>query len=199
MTKPILNLNFIKMKIKASIKAFLADPKKDIQAILPQLISLKKEIETIKNMPNKVEGVVKLFQVISPLQDTGGFRQTIDLLKQKNHGQLEKQLEALSVLQSHINRAGREQSGWNRTRPGESVDATKVYLGNVYGIWTLTADYWLAHQKENEKDLRPDLSRNPEKPISTWYLINDFQCGNFIQSHVEGILKQISVLQKSAA
>jgi hypothetical protein len=187
------------MKIKETVKAFFSDPKKDIQAILPQLISLKKEIEKIQNMSNKVEGVVKLFQVISPLQDARAFSKTIISLEKKDYGQLNRQITALTVLRSHINNAGRSEYGWNRTYEGEAVDATKVFLGNIYGIWTKTAAYWLQHQKENEKDFRPDISKNPEKPITTWYIINDTQCGNFIKSHTEGILKQISVLQSAAA
>ena len=186
------------MKIKETVKAFFSDPKKDIQAILPQLISLKKEIEKIQNMSNKVEGVVKLFQVISPLQDARAFSKTIISLEKKDYGQLNRQITALTVLRSHINNAGRSEYGWNRTCAGESVDASKIFLGNCYGIWTKTAAYWLQHEEENKKDFRPDVSKNPDKPVTTWHLINDCQCGDFLKSHVDGILKQIFVLQSAA-
>lgn len=169
--------------------------KKTIEKIQPQLKALEAEIKVIEAMDNKVEAIVKLFQVISPIQDAGGFSQEIfDLKKHNCNGKLNSQIEALGVLQVHFHNAGRSEYGINRTAKGEEVTAEKVYLGNVFGLWTKTAAYWLSEKSKLEKTFRPDVSRDPENPASNWYLINNYQCGSFVKSHTDGILKQIKVL-----
>jgi hypothetical protein len=170
-----------------------------INKIEPQLDELKKEIEKIDAMSNKVEAIVRLFQVISPIQDAGGFSQEIfQLQKHNKNGKLNGQIEALGVLQAHFRNAGRSEYGINRTKEGEEVTTEKVYLGNIFGLWTKTAAYWLENKSELEKSFRPDASKYPENPISNWYLINDHQCGGFVKSHTEGILEQIKVLKAAA-
>ena len=153
-------------------------------------------MKMIGAMENKVEALVGLFKVISPLQDQGGFSEELWELKRKNRrGKYDRQVEALGSLQAYIRNAGRSLYGMNRTVKGEEVTAEKVFLGNVYGLWTCTAAYWLKERPRLEKSLRHDLVRNSEEVISDWYLINDYQCGNFLRMHVEGILEQIQILK----
>jgi hypothetical protein len=166
--------------------------------IQPRIQELEKEIQSIERMENKVEAIVRLFQVISPIQDAGGFSQEIFELRKRDNGKFCQEIEALAVMQKHFSNAGRSEFGINRTKKGEEVNADKVYLGDIFGIWTKTADYWLAKKEELKKDLRPDVSVNPENPISTWYLINDHQCGSFVKSHTDGILEQIAILKAVA-
>lgn len=165
-----------------------------LQKIQPQLNSLEKSLTEIQDTSNKVEAIVKLFQVISPIQDAGGFSVLISKLQKKNRKKFATKLQALLILQKHFENAGRCKSGFNRTKTGEEVTSDKVYLGDVYGIWTKSASYWLNHQQEFEQDFREDLSKDQAKPVSTWYCING-QAGIFVRSHVEGILEQISVLK----
>lgn len=169
---------------------------KTIEKIQPQLQSLEAEIKKIEEMENKVEAIVKLFQVISPIHDAGGFSQEIfKLTKHNRSGKLDATIEALKILQSHFRNAGRSEYGMNRTAKGEAVTTEKVFLGNVFGLWTKTAAYWLSEKSKLEQFLRPDVSKNPDQPVSTWYLINDYQCGGFVKSHTDGILKNIKVLK----
>ena len=170
--------------------------KKTIERIQPQLKALEAEMKVIEAMDNKVEAIVKLFQVISPIQDAGGFSQEIFNLKKHNRsGKFNSQIEALGVLQAHFHKAGRSEYGMNRTAKGEEVTTEKVFLGNVFGLWTKTAAYWLGEKSKLEKTFRPDVSKDPENPASNWYLINDYQCGGFVKSHTDGILEQIKVLK----
>jgi hypothetical protein len=188
-------------KLIARIKAFFVNPKNDVKSILPQIEALKKDMERIQLMPNKVEAIIELFRVISPLQDKGGFEQTIFKLQAKNYGQIDQAINALNTLQTHFRNAGRCESGLNRTKPGEQVHASNVYLGDVWGIWTKPAAYWLQNQEKLE---RQDSGAPPKEGcerefISTWYCINDYQAGSFVRSHVDGILEQIGILKKSFA
>lgn len=167
-----------------------------LDGLQPKLQDLEIEMKMIGTMENKVEALVELFKVISPLQDRGGFSEELWELKRKNRrGKYDRQVEALGSLQAYIRNAGRSLCGMNRTVKGEEVTAEKVFLGNVYGLWTCTAAYWLKERPRLEKSLRHDLVRNSEEVISDWYLINDYQCGNFLRMHVEGILEQIQILK----
>lgn len=183
------------MKKVNVVLGFFFKSKKVVANLKPKLKKLEKEVNAIDTMDNKVEAIVRLFQVLSPLHDEDGFNQEITLLSKYASRKMRKQINALQILQMHVRHAGRCEFGMNRTQKGETVTPDKVYLGNLYGLWTKTADYWLSEKNRLENELRPDLSRNPERPVSTWYLINDCQCGTFVKSHTEGILEQLKILK----
>lgn len=173
--------------------------KKTLKRIQPRILNLEQEIRTIGAMENKVEAIVRLFQIISPLEDEGGFNKEIGALKKRNwRGRFNTQIQALEVLQRHITNAGRDLYGLNRTVKGEEITPEKVFLGDVFGLWTKPAAHWLAEKPRLEKTFRPDISKNPGKPVSNWYIINDYQCGGFVRSHTDGIMKQIAILKATA-
>ncbi|MBP6912982.1 MAG: hypothetical protein KBB86_03560 [Candidatus Pacebacteria bacterium] len=184
-------------KIERKMRAKFSPAENDLNAINSELQNLKKEMEAIEKMENKVRAIIRLFQVISPLQDKGGFGETILKLQRKNYGQLDQIISALEVLQKHFTNAGRVRSGLNRTEVGEEVTPEKVFLGDVFGIWTNKASYWLENQAEFEKQEsgatpKPGSGR---EYISVWYCINDYQAGGFVKSHTKGILEQLAVLK----
>lgn len=188
------------MKIIKVLKATFSPAVNDMKKIENDLNFLKKEMLEISKMNNKVEAIIRLFKVISPIQDKGGFSQTIFTLQEKNYGQLDQTISALEVLQKHFKNAGREPYGLNRTKQGEEVTSAKVFLGDVFGIWTKSASFWLENQKRFETE---DSGATPKdgcgrEYISVWYCINDYQAGSFVKSHAEGILEQISILKKVA-
>lgn len=158
----------------AFLLSFFFSPKNDLKKVKKQLDVLKIEISTIKNMEHSaaIHSIVKLFQVISPIQDAGGVTKLISVLKKKNYGQLDQKIEALEILQLHFNTAGRDQYGLNRTKVGEEVTFNNVFLGNVDGIWTKTAAYWLEHREARI----------------------DAQARTFADSHVVEILKQLALI-----
>lgn len=166
--------------------------RRTIKRIQPQLLALEKELEKIGAMENKIEAIVRLFQVVSPLHDQGGFAEELSKLQASSR---EKEFTALKNLQLHIRNAGRSPYGINRTQTGEEVNAGNVWLGDVFGLFTHPADFWLNRMDELKKELRPDVSKNPKEPISNWYIINDYQCGSFVSSHVDGMLANIAVLK----
>lgn len=186
------------MKAIKVLKTIFSPAANDLKKIENDLNSLQKEILEISKMDNKIEAIIQLFKVISPIQDKGGFSQTICTLQGKNYGQLDQIISALEALQIHFKKAGRSEYGINRTKFGEEVTSKKVFLGDVFGILTKSAFYWLANQEEYKKILRPDVSKDRNNPVSTWYLINEYQAGGFVKSHTDGILEQIAILKKVA-
>jgi len=188
------------MKIKARIKAFSCSPQNDLDEIYQQVTGLIKEMETIQKMPNKIEAIIRLFQVISPIQDAGGFSSTLQQIKSKDYGQVSPiVIEALETLQKHFENAGRCQFGINRTKSGQPVTADDVWLGNVFGLWTKTAAYWLSREEDLKKEDRPDISKDPSDPATNWYCIHDYQAGGFVKSHTTGILDNLKVLENMAS
>lgn len=185
-------------KVFAFIRAMIWNPKRDFRKVNQKADKLQKQMKEISAMPNKVEAIVRLFQVISPLQDAGGFSDVITKLKKKNYGQIDKEILALESLQSHFRSAGRNIFGYNRTKPGEEVTAQSVYLGDVFGLFTKTAAYWLSKQEELKKVYRQDISKDPSNPVTDWYCINDYQAGPFVKHHAEGIMQSIELIKKAA-
>jgi len=188
------------MKAIKVLKATFSPAVNDLKKIENDLNSLQKEIIGISKIDNKVEAIICLFKIISPIQDKGGFSQTICKLQEKNYGQLNEIISALEVLQAHFRNAGRSEFGINRTKSGEKITSAKVFLGDVFGIWTKPASFWLENQKRFETE---DSGATPKagcgrEYISVWYCINDYQAGGFVKSHTEGILEQISFLKKVA-
>lgn len=167
---------------------------KVIESIQPRILELEKEIKSIEAMDNKVEAVVRYFQVITPIQDGEGFRQEISTLCKYDAIKSEQQIEALLVLQRHFSSAERSDYGIIRTEKGEEISASNVYIGNIFGFWEDTAAYWLDRMEELKKTPYRD-SRRSEKIMSSWQLINDYHCGHFMKIQTDSILKQIAILK----
>ena len=117
-------------------------------------------------------------------------------VNKRNYGQLNEYINAFEKLNRHIRCCGRDKSGLNRTEVGEEPNAHNVYLGNIFGIWTFPASHWLENKERLKKELHPEISKNPDKPVSEWYCINDYQAGSFLKNHVEGITEQLDYLNK---
>lgn len=186
--------------IEKRIRALRSSPQNDVDAIYKQVTGLIREMEIIQQMPNKIEAIVRLFQVISPIQDAGGFSGTLQQIKSKDYGQISPiVVEALKALQKHFESAGRCQFGINRTKIGQPVTADDVWLGNVFGLWTKTAAYWLSREEELKKEERLDISKDPNNPATNWYCIHDYSAGNFVDSHIAGILANLKILENMAS
>lgn len=160
-----------------------------------KLLKLEEALKGIKK--NDLCGIVELFQAISVFYDDNGFEEEIIAFKKHNEdGPLDKQVDILEIIQKHIKNAGRDQYGMNRTDKGQKINANDVFIGNVCGLFTQPVDYWLLHKDELKKAFRPDVSRDPENIISNWDILED-QCKKFVDSHVNGIIKQINIFRNS--
>ena len=181
---------------KNFFKSLFSNERKIIKSIRPRIDELEAKIEAVKAKNEKkesVEAIIELFKIISPIQDAGGFNKEIEYLEE--HGKNKEVLVALVSLRAHFYKAGRDLYGINRTEVDEEVTSEKIFLGNIFGLWTRRASYFLAEKKELKRSFRPDISVDQKNPVSDWDLINDFQCAPFVKSHTEGILKQIAILK----
>ena len=180
---------------KNFFRSLFSNERKIIKSIRPRIDDLEAKIKAVKVKNEKresVEALIELFKVISPIQDAGGFNKEIEYLEK--YGKNQKVLVALVALRTHFHKAGRDRYGMNRTEVDEEVTSEKIFLGNIFGLWTRRASYFLAEKKELEASFCFEASTQ-DKPVSYWEIINDYQCGKFVKSHTDGILKQIAVLK----
>lgn len=161
-----------------------------------RICNLELNIKRIEQIDNKILAIVELFKFISPIQDQGGFTDTISNLDCLSDESFTGPLEAFKALNWHINNCGRDIYDKNRTKKDEEVTANKIYLGNFCGISECTADYLLKNEEELRLKTHKFFRDNLGNPGSTWYLINDRQCGQMIANEVKGILKNIQVIKK---
>lgn len=174
------------MKLIARCYCIIADPKKDLKSF--EVDSLEKDLRDISEMTNKVAAMVQLFRLVSPMQDENELTGLIKKLENKNYGQLNEVIKALETIQLHIQRAGRDEFGMNRTKKGEVVNSKNVFLGGVYGLNTKPASFWL----ENREKLEKELYTGSDK--SVWYFINQ-HASDFVDSHVNGLLPNLETVR----
>jgi len=176
------------LQIKRRILTFLFPVKNDIRDISAEIIEIKKEMELIYLMENKVEAIVRLIKYLTEIQDEGGFADIISKLKKKNDGQLNTVISTLSCLQiyfsfkSHVRRL-------STAKFGEEITADNVHFGGINGYKNLPASYWLANQKYLEKEQFGSMSM--------WNYINNYLAGSFVRSQALGIQSAINELQKA--
>ena len=172
-----------------------------LERVARQLKNLESEMTRIQKLDNKIEAIIQLFKVISPIQDAGAFMTDIEVLSNRAgfFKDYREEVEILRNLQLCIHTAGRSPHGMNRTQPGEAVTADKVYLGDVCGMFTHPATYWLKNRANLEASFRADVSTNPDNPVSQWYIIHDYQCRVFVDENIKSILKNIARFQERMA
>ena len=60
-----------------------------------------------------------------------------------------KSIEMRDKFIKEVNKGGRDEFGFNRTKKGETVTKDKVYFGNIYGLFTLNVNVW---ENTNDKE-----------------------------------------------
>lgn len=182
--------NFITSKLISS--------KKVIVGTKSRILELEENIKRIQGIDNYVKAIVELFKVISPILDQGGFIEEISKLERRSKGKYAKQIEALHSLHYQLYNSGRDIYGMNRTKNGEEVTADKVFLGNCYGIWTITAAFLLENEKKLKSDafILPDYKDDSGNPASVWYQINNLQCKSLVKHETMMIIRNIEIIKK---
>ncbi|MEZ0226829.1 MAG: hypothetical protein ACAH83_19895 [Alphaproteobacteria bacterium] len=162
--------------------------RKALQQLTPSLQALDQQLQAVEKIPDPIDRLVRFFDAVSQWNDRqqeaplsvgvvlNAFR------KANGSGEHAKTIEALETLQIHFNRSGRDEYGINRTKPGEVVTADNVYLGNVYGRWTFTANKW------KEAFSRDNATAQEDRQII------EGQAAGFVESHIKPMQKLIGSL-----
>ncbi len=122
------------------MKNLFFNPKNKVKNLNLMFAKLAEQLPTFKESKTPFEDIVDFFQLISFFQDEGLAQKVLSeiQLKKPNH----KLVEPLERFVTCLNQSGRYPYGMNRTNVGETVTASKVYIGGTHGINTLLVSEW---------------------------------------------------------
>jgi hypothetical protein len=133
------------------LSAWLNPPEKRLLQLKPELLDLASDLESVARFAEQepLTRIAPFFDITSKWHDRG-LGDIITAFSVVNDGQYDDIIGKLVTLDHQFIAAGRSPYGWNRTEYGEAVTPEKVFLGNVYGLFTKTAEYW-TKQKDSPK------------------------------------------------
>ena len=165
------------MNIVKRVRALLNPPERALRACRLEFEALASELEQVmrETESDALSGIVSFFSITSRWHDRG-LLDLIERFSQVNDGQYDEIIGKLTTLHYQFVRAGRDEFGWNRTKHGEEVVPDKVYLGNIYGLFTHPVPVW-QEGKDKPKSSWPGVrDSNPYEVVSA-------QARNFVQNH----------------
>ncbi len=177
------------MNIAAWFKSLFADSLTSLRAAEPQLVELYTALDEIATRLNRgetdgVQEITAFFQAVSAFQDADLLSGLIaDLSQHERYAPLVRQLDEFAV---HVEQAGRDEYGMNRTEPGQPVSDNDIYLGDYAGYWTKTVAYIMGRRHED-----------------AYYEAMCRQATEFMRSHIKPMLRilrnlRVELLSKAA-
>lgn len=183
-------------KVIAFLRSSVSNSRNDLEKVEIELRDLRRRVVYINANPNKVKAMVELIKVLSSLEEKNTFNGVIASLKKKNYGQLEEVLDAFQELESHLRDARRGKFGHNRAEADMRVSADNIYLGGVLGLEMQTASYWLKNRRAEDKIYKTNIGIPGNQSVSNWWLVNNHLAGNYVKSSMEGIVKNVDIINR---
>lgn len=182
-------------KLKKWVKSLFKRPLKKVKALMPELKELRSNLLKSRAAKEWVEEIVYFFDYVSKWHDRESeLKDLVTALKDVNYGQFTEITDKLDTLQAHFINAGRQRFGMNRTKKDETVTADKVFLGNVFGLFTKPVSFW--RQKKDEPKGGWGFA-NMEYLNS--YDVISRQAGAFMSSHIDPMVSIINDLERPTA
>lgn len=183
-------------KVIAFLRSSISNSRNDLEKVEIELRDLRRRVIYISANPNKVKAMVELMKVLSSLEEKNAFDEVIASLEKKNYGQLEEVLDAFYELKSHLRDARRGKFGHNRAEADMRVSSDNIYLGGVLGLDMQPASYWLKNRKDLDQVFRTNIGMAGNQPVSNWWLVNNHLAGDYVKSSMEGIVKNIDIINR---
>jgi hypothetical protein len=180
----------IQVLFNTPLSVLLSDPRKKLVELVPELLKLRTYLRRGIDIRETLPAIVDFFDVVSRWHDRG-LQDVIAPLLAVNYSQYDEVIAKLRQLEGHFQRAGRDESGMNRTKPGEMVRASQVFLGNVYGLFTHPIPFWVERRDET-KGVHPDF------PTMNAYDLVCAQARRFMTSHMGPMVGLIDDLVRLA-
>ena len=156
------------------------NPRKSLRALMPELLILHEELGRTSSLP-PLDGIVKFFGLVSPWHDRG-LGELIAEFDSVNKSKYVTMANLLGELNLHFVSAGRSRYGWNRTEKGETVTPEKVFLGDVYGLFTHPVSYWKKKKDERRDAWKGSLWETKLAGMNSYDVVSR-QATSFMQSH----------------
>ncbi|MFH1178526.1 MAG: hypothetical protein V1711_02270 [bacterium] len=141
------------MNIKKLVKNMFAKrekPEKKLSVLKPELKQLRENLQRMSRTHDPLTEIVPFFDTVSKWHDRGIYDIILAFEEVNRRGKYDEVLKKLEILQVHFKNAGRCEFGWNRTKPGETVRADRVFLGNIYGLFTHSVSFWRRGKDEKK-------------------------------------------------
>jgi hypothetical protein len=136
--------------LKKRVRSLSFNPDKELATLWLELKVLRDFLEEMTASKDPLMDIVAFFNTTSQWQDNDDklLGKAIEVFEEANYGQFNRILSHLRTLRLHIRNSGRSEYGYNRTKPFETVTPDKVFLGNVFGLWTKTVAYWVTTRND---------------------------------------------------
>ncbi len=182
-------------KIIAFIVCLFSGHYKFIREKRKFLYELQANLRSLYFMTNKVEAIVRFYQIIYPLQRTNRLDGLISHLEKRDYGQISALVSSLKNLQKKADEAyGNNEV--NLTIPGKKPDKYSIYLsGDVKGFKKMSASYFLRAELElKEQILPPDSDETPVSKKTVWDVVNN-QAGTIVLNSSNSLLEELKVIE----
>lgn len=186
------------MSIKKRMKAIFVKPERKLTAVKSELQQLRQALQRASETRDPLTEIVHFFDAVSRWHDRG-ICDLIAAFEEVNYGQYSEVLEKLQTLQKHFENAGRCECGWNRTKRGETVTADRVFLGNIYGLFTHPVPFWKQRKDEKKGDWEGGwFDCEYTRQRNAYDVVSD-QARQFMASHTGQMIAILNDLEAVAA
>lgn len=164
-------------------------PEQILASVMPELIQLRDQLRRLAQSSDSLDTIVRFFDIVSRWHDRG-LQDVVDAFEKRNKGgRHDAIIEKLGTLSAHFHMAGRDLFGWNRTRLGQTVTQADVFLGNIWGLFTKPAYFWM-QQKDAPKG---GWGFEGMDHLNPYDVVSD-QARQFMASHIAPMVKIIGEL-----
>lgn len=179
------------IQLKKRIRALRANPRLYLSLfIMPGLRQLRYDLGLIAESGDTPDAIVHFFSMVSMWHDRG-LNDVIAEFERVNYGQFDAVLEKLRALQGYFVNAGRDDCGWNRTKRGEMVTPDKVFLGNIYGLFTQPVSFW----RQRKDEPKGGWGFSPRMEHLNAYDVVSQQARQFMTSYIGPICEIVDALE----
>lgn len=187
------------MSIRKRVKAIFAKPERKLTVLKPEFQQLRQALQQASESREPLTEIVHFFDTVSRWHDRG-IDDLIAAFEEVNYGQYDEVLKKLRTLKKHFEDAGRCEYGWNRTKRGETVTADRVFLGNIYCLFTHPVSFW-SREENKKKDIPYVDHRGPTSfaRYTSAYDVVSQQARQFMASHASQMLAILNNLEAVAA
>ena len=186
--------NFFDKKIQAEMKRKKAATA--FKAFIEELSDLRMELVRFMNTPyDSLNLLVQFFNSVSVWHDKDLTDLMTSIREANVNGKYDDVFNHLTALQLHFRNAGRNEYGWNRTKKGEMVTPDKVFLGNIFGLFTHPIPFWETGRNEPKDQWNGTMWQDHCNGMNSYDVVCR-QARRFMDSHTQPMIKIIDSLRE---
>lgn len=172
------------------LRSIFLNKKLALDSVMMDLLMLKEELLQVEKMDDKLDAIVRFFQLTSAWHDRGLCSEIRRFEISNFNGKFAKELGVLNKLSSALSSSGRSRFGMNRTVYGEEVTDECVFLGDICGLNTQTIWYW----RKQKHETKGGWGFTGMEKMSSYDVVVD-QAKNYMSANISYINSLIETLE----